>query len=78
MLANIVDWELTARFIGAETDSTLCESGGRVIKLLSSPLKVGGSMTWRDDDLSKADVDHSEIDQYLNNMQANEEQPEKQ
>lgn len=76
MLAKILDWELTARFIGAETDSTLCESEGRVLRLLSSPLKVDGSMSWKEGVRSEqptADDDHhlSEIDQYLDKMEAN-------
>lgn len=75
VLARIIDWELTARFIGAETDSTLCESDGRIIRLLSSPLKVDDSMQWQDR-RSKADSvndDLDEIDQYLQAMEANKE-----
>lgn len=71
-----MDWELTARFIGAETDSTLCESDGRVLRLLSSPLKVDGDLKWQNvgrvEELSP-DSDLSEIDQYLERMEANKE-----
>ena len=74
MLAKIFDWELTARFIGAEADSTLCESDGRVIRLLSSPLKVDDQLRWRDGARTEtSDPDLSEVDQYLEQMEANKE-----
>ena len=71
-----MDWELTARFIGAETDSTLCESEGRILRLLSSPLKVDGSMAWKEagDRLEQSEDggdDLSEIDHYLKKMETN-------
>lgn len=74
VLVRIVDWELTARFIGAETDSTLCESDGRVLRLLSSPLKVDGRVEWQDagrtEALPSPNSDLSEIDAYLEMLEA--------
>ena len=54
---------MTARFIGAETDSTLCESDGYIIKLLNSPFKANR----KDSDNSS----NEEIDNYLKNLEAN-------
>lgn len=64
MKIKILDWELTARFIGSDTDSTLCESEARIIRLVSSPFK--GDLV-KDKDKSK---DSQNIDKFLNDLEA--------